>query len=158
MFNAEVQLWDRGCVFKPVMWLSSWPVWFTPVTLMFGVRLIKDIQFFFSFSFFLKSSKYERERNGEREGVSREDKQTERSEFSTGLNFHAILLFPVGGQSHRKEQTLIAHFLGCSARSLKTHYKCILPACQHHKGETLSINSTRSREAFLFPLAFFFSV
>ena len=108
----------------------------------------------FGFFFFCKSIKYEREIQ-----VSREDKETERSEFNTGLNFHAYLLFPAGGgQSHRKEQTPIAYFRGCSTRSLKTHYKCILPACQHHKGETLSINSTRSREAFLFPLAFFFSL
>lgn len=47
------------------------------------------------------------------------------------------------------------HFLRCSAWLWTTQCKYILPACQRHKGETLSINSTCSRGAVLFTISFF---
>lgn len=143
MVQSVVQLWNKNCVHGWDEAHSDRLVWIPHLTLLFLAMLIKDIWIFGL--------------RGNRKDEKRDCQRVTQKETPI---FNTILICPFHSSGttqllHSANSKL--HFLRRSSWILKTHYKTTLPACQHHKGETLSINSTHFIEAFL-SLFFFLAI
>lgn len=128
----------------------SWLVWITLVTLLFLAMLIKDVWIFAWRGIW-------RGRERRLVGECQTERERERDRNLTQGLISMPFLFLRGNTvtAFSKLQTPFPQMLLLEFKdTLQIQY--ILPACQHHKGETLSINSTHSIEPFLF--LFFFSL